>query len=157
MKQDRFLTGILIGIGALIVVALVLFFMRQDTREYKADGAPASVVYNYVLAVTSKDYEKAYTYLADLEHKPTYDEFRQSFLNGMIYPDHVGVDVGEAEINGDVASVELNLIYSPSDPFSSSYRNLERASLVQQDGAWKITSMPYSFWDYNWYQEPFKP
>lgn len=158
MKQDRFLTGILIGIGVLVVVALGMFFMRQDTKEYKTDGAPASVVFNYVLAITNKDYEKAYGYLADLDNKPTYDEFRQSFLNGMIYPDTVGVDVGEAEINGDLASVELNLIYTSSDPFSSGgYRNLERASLVRQDGQWKISAMPYSFWDYNWYQEPFKP
>jgi len=156
MKQDRFLMGILAGIGALIVIALVLFFTRQDTKEYKTDGAPASVVFNYVLAVTDQEYEQAYSYLADLENKPTYEEFRQSFLNGMINADNVGVDVGEAEIDGQVASVEVNLIYASSDPFSSSYRNLDRASLVREDGEWKISSMPYNFWDYNWYQEPIK-
>ena len=32
MKQDRFLTGILIGIGALILIALVLFFTRQEKK-----------------------------------------------------------------------------------------------------------------------------
>jgi hypothetical protein len=156
MKQDRFLTGILIGIGALILVALGLFFARQDTREYKTDGAPASVVFNYVLAITNRDYEKAYGSLADLDHKPTYDEFRRSFLNGMVNPDNVGLDVGEAEIDDDVASVAVNVIYSSSDPFSSNYRNLDRASLVLQADGWKISSMPYSFWDYSWYQEPFK-
>ena len=154
MKQDRFLTGILIGIGVVIVLALVLFFARQDKQEYKADGSPASVVFNYVLAVNNKDYEKAYGYLADLENKPTYDEFRQSFLKGMVSPDNVGVDVGEAEIDNDVASVEVNMIYGSSDPFSSGYRNQDRASLVMQNGEWKISSMPYNFWDYNWYQEP---
>jgi hypothetical protein len=156
MKQDRFLMGILGGIAALIVIALVLFFARQDTREYKTDDSPSSVVFNYVLAVTNKDYEMAYRYLADTENKPTYDEFRQSFLNGMIYADNVGVDVGEAEIDGDIASVEVNLIYSSSDPFSSSYRNVDRATLVREDGAWKITAMPYNFWDYNWYTAPIK-
>ncbi len=157
MKNDRFLMGILAGIGALIVIALVLFFARQDTKEYKTDATPSSVVYNYVLAVTNKDYEKAYTYLADLDKKPTYEEFRQSFLNGIIYTDNVGVDVGEAEIDGDIASVEVNMIYSSTDPFSSSYRNVDRATLIRQDGEWRISTMPYNFWDYNWYQEPFKP
>ena len=152
MKQDRFLIGILAGIGALIVIALVLFFARQDTKEYKTDGSPSSVVFNYVLAVTNRDYEKAYTYLADLANKPTYEEFRQSFLNGMVNADNVAVDVGEEQIDGDVASVEVNLIYGSSDPFSSSYRNLDHAALVQEDGDWRITSMPYNFWDYNWYQ-----
>lgn len=153
MKQDRFLIGILAGIGLLIVIALALFFARQDTKEYKTDGSPPSVVFNYVLAVTNRDYEKAYSYLADLHYKPAYEEFRQSYLNGMLNSDNVAVDVGEAEIDGDVASVEVNLIYASGDPFSSSYRNLDHAALVRQDGDWKITSMPYNFWDYNWYQQ----
>jgi hypothetical protein len=29
--------------------------------------------------------------------------------------------------------------------------------LVKQNGAWKLSSMPYNFWDYSWYQEPYKP
>lgn len=157
MKQDRFLIGILAGIGALILIALFLFFSRKDTNQYKTDGAPESVVFNYVLAVTKKDYEKAYGYLADLENKPTYEEFRQSFLNGMIYPDNVGVDVGVAEIDGEIASVEVNLIYAGGDPFSSGYRNIDRAALVRQAGQWKITSMPYNFWDYSWYQSKLTP
>ncbi len=35
MKQDRFLTGILVGIAVLVVVALAVFFTRQrDTNLY---------------------------------------------------------------------------------------------------------------------------
>lgn len=157
MKQDKFLTGILIGIGALILLALVLFFTRQEKREYVSDSNPEGVTHNYILAVLNKDYEKAYNYLADLEHKPTYDEFRQSFLNGMVNPDNVGVDIAEVEISGDDASVELTIYYSYNDPFSSRYGSPDRANLIQQSGAWKLSYMPYSFWDYNWYQEPFNP
>ena len=153
MKQDRFLIGILIGIAALIVVALVLFFSRQDTQTYRTDGTPDAVVFNYVLAVNEKDYEKAYGYLAELEHKPTYEEFRRSFFNGMVNPNNVGVDVGTADINGDEASVEVKMIYPSGDPFSSTYSNVERAQLVQQDGEWKLSFLPYNFWDFNWYQE----
>lgn len=157
MKQDKFLTGILIGIGALILLALGLFFTRQDKRDYVADTRPAGVVHNYVLAVLNKDYQKAYGYLADLEHKPTYEEFRSSFFTGMVNPKDVGVDVGSAEINDDEAVVSLSIYYSSTDPFSSRYANEDRALLVEQDGAWKLSTMPYNFWDYNWYQEPYKP
>ncbi len=59
MKQDKFLTGILIGVGALILLALGLFFTRQDKREYIADNVPEGVAHNYVLAILNKDYEKA--------------------------------------------------------------------------------------------------
>jgi hypothetical protein len=156
MKQDRFLTGILIGIGALILIALVLFFARKDTKEYQVADTPTAVVYNYVLAITNEDYEMAYEYLAEKENKPTYDQFRQSFFNGSVNADNVGVDVGEADIDGDDAVVDLTLVYSSSDPFSGGYSNTDRAQLVRQNDEWKILYMPYNFWGYDWYQEPFK-
>lgn len=157
MKQDKFLTGILIGVGALIILALVLFFFRQDKRDYLPDDTPEGVTHNYALAVLNKDYEKAYGYLADLKYKPTYEEFRQSFLNGMANPENTGLDVGTATITGDEAVVDLTLYYSYSDPFSSRTGSPDRALLVNQGGNWKVSSMPYSFWDYNWYQEPYNP
>lgn len=157
MKQDKFLTGILIGIGVLIVLALALFFTRQDKRDYLPDDTPEGVAHNYALAVINKDYEKAYGYLAELKNKPTYEEFRQSFLNGMVNPEGMGLDVGKAEVHGDEAIVDLTLYYSYSDPFSTRTGTIERALLVEQDDVWKVSSMPYSFWDYNWYQEPYKP
>ena len=154
MKQDRFLTGILIGIGLLVVLALAVFFTRKDTQTYVSDDTPEGVVHNYVVAVLNKEYEKAYGYLADLKNKPTYDEFHNSFLTGMINPDSSGVDVGQSDITGDDATVDVTLVYNPTDPFSTGYRDTQRAILVKQNGAWKISSMPqYNFFDYNWYQE----
>lgn len=154
MKQDRFLTGILIGIGVLVLAALVVFFTRRDTQTYVSEDAPEGVVHNYVVALLEKDYEKAYSYLADLDNKPAYDDFRQAFLNGAVNPDNVAIDIGDSEISGDEASVEVSMVYNSSDPFSTGYRDIQRAVLVHQGGAWKLSSMPtYYFWDYNWYQE----
>ena len=51
MKQDRFLTGILIGIGLLVVVALAVFFTRKDSQTYIPDTTPDGVVHNYVVAL----------------------------------------------------------------------------------------------------------
>lgn len=154
MRQDRFLTGILIGIGVLVVAALAVFFTRSDAQTYVSENTPEGVTHNYVVAVLNKDYEKAYTYLAELDNKPTYEQFRDTFIKGAINPDNAAVDIGRSEITGDTASVEVALIYNPSDPFSTGYRDVQRAMLVMQDGAWKLSSMPtYYFWDYNWYQE----
>ncbi len=154
MKQDRFLTGILIGIAALVVVALIVFFMRKDTQSYISDASPEGVVHNYVLAVLNGDYKKAYDYLADLDNKPTYEQFRNAFIQGTVNPNNSAVDIGKSEVNEDTASVEVSLIYNPSDPFSTGYRDIQRAILVRQNGAWKLSSMPgYYFWDYSWYQK----
>lgn len=153
MKQDKFLIGILIGIGALVVLALILFFTRQQKRDYIADNTPDGVAHNYVLAVINKDYQKAYSYLADLKYKPTYEEFRQSFFNGNVNSENVGAEVGAAEIDNDVASVEVTIYYSYSDPFSANTGSTDHASLVLQKGAWKLSYMPYNFWAYSWYQK----
>ncbi len=157
MKQDRFLMGILVGIGVLVVLALVVFFTRKDTQTYVADDTPQGVVHNYVVAVLKKDYEKAYSYLADLDHKPTYEVFRAAFLQKAVNPDNSAVDIGEAEVNGEEAYVDVALVHNPSDPFSTGYRDVQRAALVKQNGTWKITAMPtYYLWDYSWYQAPPK-
>jgi hypothetical protein len=154
MKQDRFLTGILIGIAVLVVVALAVFFLRQGSQSYVSEEAPEGVVHNYVLAVLNDDYEKAYDYLAELDTKPTYEQFRDAFLTGVVNPNNSAVDIGDSEVNDDTASVEVALIYNPSDPFSTGYRDVQRAILIKQNGAWKLSSMPgYYFWDYSWYQE----
>jgi len=154
MKQDRFLTGILIGIAVLVVIALAVFFLRQGSQSYKPEVAPEGVVHNYVLAVLDGDYEKAYGYLADLDHKPTYEQFRDAFIKGVVNPNNSAVDIGTSETTDDAAYVEVALIYNPSDPFSTGYRDVQRAVLVRQNGAWKLSSMPgYYFWDYNWYTQ----
>ncbi len=157
MKQDRFLTGILIGIGVLVIAALAVFFIRKDTQTYVSEDTPEGVVHNYVVAVLNKDYKKAYGYLADLDHKPTFDQFRNSFITGGLRPENAAVDIGKSDITGEDAYVEVSMIYNASDPFSSGYRDMQRAILVKQNGAWKISSMPtYYMWDYSWYQVPPK-
>ena len=155
MKQDRFLTGILIGIGILVIAALAVFFIRRDTQTYVEGDTPEGVVHNYVVAILNKDYEKAYGYLADLDNKPTFDEFRNSFVTGILgNPGNAAVDIGDPEVTGENATVEVAMIFNPSDPFSTGYRDVQNAILVQQGGEWKITAMPtYYLWDFNWYQE----
>jgi hypothetical protein len=157
MKQDRFLIAILAGIVVLIAAALVVFFTRQDHASYQPEQVPEGVVHNYVLAVLNKDYEKAYGYLAELDHKPTFSEFRQAFAVGRLTPGSSGVKIGLADVTGDSASVEVSMVYTPGDPFSAGSENLGSAQLLRQNGAWKISSMPtYNFWDFGWYQAPPK-
>src|SRR5512140_2099973 len=153
MRQDRFLTAILIGIAVLIVAALAVYFTRRGQAQYVAEDAPEGVVHNYVLAVLNKDYQRAYTYLADLDNKPTFAQFRQAFAVGRLNPAGNGIQIGKSSISGNDATVEVDMVSSPSDPFSSGYNNVGTAQLVRQGGAWKISAMPtYNLWDYSWYQ-----
>ncbi len=158
MKKDPFLLGILIGIGVLILAAVIIFYARQNTQTYVSENLPDGVVHNYVLAIYNQDYLKAYGYLANLYNKPTYDEFRQFFVTRQDYPGDGGIKIGASVItNNEDATVAVSMVYGPNDPFTSGYNNVGKARLVSQGGAWKISSMPtYNLWDYSWYQIPPK-
>jgi hypothetical protein len=153
MKQDRFLIGILIGIGVLVVVALVLFFTRRTTVQYVADDTVEGVLHNYVLAVQKQDYEKAYSYLADKQDKPSYETFRRAFIQDYVTPGQSGVEILSSNVGNQEAIVNLSIVYVSTDPFSGGgYSNQGNALLVKQDGVWKIYQMPYNYWAYDWYQ-----
>jgi hypothetical protein len=153
MKQDRFLTGILIGIAVLVIVALLVFFIRKDNLVYVAEDTPAGVVQNYVVALHKHDYQRAYNYLADLDGKPTLDQFQQSFLNHSVDPTNAAIEIGKTETTGKSATVALIINNTPRDPFSGEYRNTDYAELISQSGNWKIKQMPYgNFWAFDWYQ-----
>jgi hypothetical protein len=155
MKQDRFLLGILIGIALLVVIALVVFFARPSALQYGPEDNPEGVVRNYIVALYLKDYERAYGYLAEGANKPTFEQFSQPFLLNYVSPSGTGVEVLQTTISAEQASVQLGVVYNPSDPFSSGYRNTETALLTLDNGQWKIKQMPYNFWYYEWYQEPY--
>ncbi len=153
MKKDRFLIGILLGIVVLIVVALAVFFTRKDNLMYVDGSEPSDIVTNYVVAVHKKDYEKAYSYLADLPNKPTFENFKTAFINHSVDPASAGLEIGKAELSETTASVEFGIIFNPGDPFSGGYRNTEYGQLVKQNGVWKISQLPYTVWAYDWYTD----
>jgi hypothetical protein len=138
MKQDRFLTGILIGIAVLVVIALVVFFLRQNSQSYISEESPEGVVHNYVLAVLNDDYEKAYDYLADLDHSQPTSSSGMPF-NGSGQLNNSAVDIGALRSTA-TASVEVALIYNPSDLFDGIPRCAARHP--RQAGGREASSMP---------------
>ncbi len=156
MKKDRFLIVILIAIVILIGSTTILLFTQQGKKSYSDGDTPENVVNNYALSLFNHDYRKAYSYLADKEYKPTYNEFSESFMNTYsTNVDEMALNVGEAEITGDNASVTIYIL-SKGQSLSISRSN-NSAQLIYQDGDWKmIDAGSYNLWNYNWYQEPYE-
>jgi|YNPBryantNP2012_1023418.scaffolds.fasta_scaffold09010_3 hypothetical protein len=154
MKNDRFLLAILLGIGLLSIVAVIrVLTYAPPAMTYGEESTPEGVVHNYLVAIYRGDYERAYSYLADKEKKPSLETFRRAFVLGLINPKEAMAQVGKVTpINDKEARVEINILYSGADPFSPGYSNLQYALLVRQGEAWKIQSMPYPFWDSSWYE-----
>lgn len=158
MRQDRFLLGILVGIILLVVVSLALFYTRQNQAAYVPDDTPQGAVQDYVLAVQKGDYQRAYQYIQDSAIKPDEARFRQSFSGTQLNISGTSLEVEPgASINGSRATVPVTVISAGGGLFSSVNRRLDVATLVLQNGAWKIENIPYPYWDYSWYQPPVKP
>ncbi len=154
MRQDRFLVGILVGIGILVVISLALFFMRQEQADYLPDGTPESAVHNYVLALQKRDFQRAYAYLPEGENKPGLARFQQSFSTQELNLSGSSVEVGEANIDADgIATVNITVIRTSGGLFTSINREPQLALLKQENGSWKITSIPYPYWGWDWYQQ----
>lgn len=149
MKEDRFLTGILIGIALLVVASLTLFFLRKDTQTYIMENSPEAVVHNYIFALQQEEYKRAYVYLADEQNKPTYAEFLRDVLNN----NSDDAQIGEVDIWDDTASVELVFTNTRGGIFFDYYEYTETAFLIQQNGEWKITDMDNHYWYWDWYEE----
>jgi ABC-type amino acid transport substrate-binding protein len=151
MKTDRFLTGILIGIGVLIVLALALFFLRREQVDYRAEDAPDGVVHNYILAIERQDYERAYSYLADRENKPSYSAFRAAFIQKQIDPGRSIATIGETEIFDDEAVVGITITRGGYGLFADPYSDVQSVLLVRQNDTWKIEQAPWPYWGWDWF------
>ncbi len=155
MKQDRFLLGILIFIGVLVVAALALFFLRQDSQVYVADDSPDNIVRNFALALQKQDYQRAYSYLEDAPARPTYDAFRRAFLTNQLNVANNALQVGSIQyVTSTEATVSISILYPGNGPFNQGYSSSDVANLVQQGGAWKLSYMPYPYWSFDWFQPP---
>jgi hypothetical protein len=150
MKQDRFLTGILIGIVVLVIAALALYFVRREQAVYQPEDTPAGVVHNFVLALHNSEYEKAHSYLAETNLKPSLTAFRQPFISRELDVQANSLQIGETDLNGEEAIVAVTVVHASKNPFNDVYHTLDTVTLVQQDGQWRITALPYPYWYWEW-------
>jgi hypothetical protein len=150
MKNDRFLLGILIFIGLLVVVAIGMFVSRNQPQTYMPDDSPESIVFNYSLALAQNDFTRAYGYISGQDGQPTQAVFQSNFARNSMVQDY-GLRIVNESIIDNEAIVEVTVIYSNNGPFDSGYTSEDSARLVLENGAWKITYMPYPYWSFDWY------
>jgi hypothetical protein len=145
MKQDRFLLVILAGIGLLIIVAIALFFVRQNSQTYGPDDTPEGVLRNYVLAINQEDYARAYDYLLETDTKPDFERFQRNLSRKTSIIDRTALKIISVDQIGNEAEIEVILSREGVELFDTRYSTQRTVKLVLQDGVWKLSSMPYPF------------
>lgn len=151
--RDRFFIGVITGIMLLILVSLVLFFIRQKQSANIDETTPTGVVSSYVLAIQHKDFEKAYSYLAEGASRPSLLVFQSSFMTYQgAEAANTPVEVGEEIIDksGETAAVQITLVHGGRSFLDDVYRESQIAQLVKSGSTWKIVEFPYPYWSYDW-------
>jgi hypothetical protein len=153
-SSNRWLIGFGVGIGILVVLAVVLVFTMpgDDEIELLPENTPDGVVQRYVNAIKNENLEEAYGYLSAsaLEDTPRYDTFEEwSAL--FLYPgdaDAWRASIDEAVVDDDslLAKVTVTIeVFDPDGVFSNPvYKRYYAFSLEKQDDVWKITSPLYN-------------
>lgn len=163
MKPKRIL-NIIIGLcGAMIVLAIFVFFIRDRLPQYMTGEDPESVVSNYLTAILREEYDRAYGYLAEWEEKPSFPAFKEKVqgLNGFQFcvtlAKYYNENQNEARIYIDTYNCEdtawqINMAQPRAYPDKREVIPNE-AQLVRQQGVWKIQQMPLPWWDQGWITE----
>jgi hypothetical protein len=151
MRQDRFLIGLLIGIGVIIIAAVSVFLTRRGGEmRYGAEDSPEGVVKNYAIALQKEDYKRAYSYVGKGTNMPSYAVFQQAFVSGNLAISKTSLGLGETTIDGKEAIISITISRSEG-PFGQIFRQKDRVSLKQDEsGGWKIFYAPYPYWDWGW-------
>ncbi len=136
-------------IGVLVAAALILFFTRQGQSTYGDDSTPSGALQNYFLAIQKRDYMRAYTYLADRPGKLGLDDFRRPFFSnqaGEISGTAVEISETTLDQQNQTATVQVTILRAGQGLFDTGSHQQEAATLVQQNGDWKVLSAPYPYW-----------
>ncbi|MEN8243183.1 MAG: hypothetical protein ABFS17_14830, partial [Chloroflexota bacterium] len=147
------LTGILVGVLVLVIAAIGMFFLRKGETGYLEETTPDAVVLNYVYALQTGDYQRAYQYLpAEFkeQQKPSFAEFKSYFNRNQ--SSSTGITIISVDTEESLAWVNLETVQSSGGLFGGIYRSQENAQLIlDADENWKIIYMPYQFWGWDWF------
>lgn len=157
---DRFLATILVGLLAVVVVAIVLVWRSPagTELEYRTGSEPDDVVHNYAVAITKGNEERAKSYLspevlADIEKMEengfnlvrSHTRLAQSGTRVVVVLENI--EDGLATVNADITR-----FHSDPSPFGlfaifddNQFTSSTVVRLRQFDGEWKIVD-PFDYY-----------
>lgn len=134
---ERVLAAV-VGVLVLLAVGAGVLAASRDVPQLDP-ASPEGVTQAFLQAAFDADEEAAAEHLSATSGCDVAD-VRQAYL-----PDDVRVVVESTEVDGDRAVVTLVVtdVYGEGLFGSSEYEHTERARLAREDGAWRLTALPW--------------
>jgi hypothetical protein len=152
MKPDRFLTAIIAGLALLAVAAVIFFTVQNKQVNYGKEDTAVGVLRNYIIAVQKRDYERAYSYLANLADKPTFEQFRSRLVEYQPQLEGITLQIGEQNNSNGTTMIQVRFDRSGGNIFQMMSHEVNNAELEQQTGSWKLKNFIFPYWDWSFYQ-----
>jgi len=146
----RFTWGIVIGVLALVGVALVLAYASPRAAAPPDLGTPEGVTLAFALALQSGDLDQAWTLLApSAQAQTTKDRFITRAEGFRSTYQRARLSTNAPTVDGDTARVDLTRTYPSSGGLlglgDSAYANTSTTRLAREGGQWRITTPPDPF------------
>jgi len=146
----RFTWGIVIGVLALVAVALALAFAAPTRTQAPDLTTPEGVTLAFALALQQGDLDQAWALLApSAQAQTTKDRFITRAEGFRSTYQRARLTTNAATIDGDMARVDLVKSYPASGGLfglgDSSYSNTSTTRLMRVNGEWRITTPPDPF------------
>lgn len=150
-STDKFLTGIVVGIVVLVIVAFVVTLTRPEST-YQAEDTPEGVAHNYLLALQKEDYARAYGYLSPtLDGYPaSVDEFTDAVARyswKFRLDTDTTLTVGSSRKVGNRTMVQVRESRFEGGNLIGNNQSITTfdIELELEEGAWKIVDADYYF------------
>jgi hypothetical protein len=160
-NTDKFLIGIVAGVGLLVGVAFAVALLRPKPA-YRPDDTPEGVAHNYLLALRQADYARAYGYLSPTlaGYPASADAFAGEVYkfdwNFRVGDSSVTLEVTSARVTGERAIVSVRErrfseggLFGSSESTDTFDMTLQRDAAGLARAAWKIVASD-SYWAWCW-------
>lgn len=125
------------AVAAIVVLATVVVLRADDTPTFHP-GTPEHAVSGYVEAIIDSDFATSDAMLTAAARKRCGDGF---YLSGDVQ--RVRITDSRPRPKGMIVEVAITRD-DAGDPFASGYTENDTFVLIEQDGGWKIDSVPWS-------------
>lgn len=151
LRDDRFLLGIIAGIGLLLIAAMVAIVLLRGSAAALPAATPGGTVQRFLQALETQDYDRAYDYLSDtMSNKPSREAFTRYNAEYVTYEQaNMRLRIERESISGETATVVVEVThYSTGNPIfgGGEWTVSETFTLRREGEAWRITSLPYRYW-----------
>ncbi|MDO8107933.1 hypothetical protein Q6348_12080 [Isoptericola sp. b441] len=134
-RPNRLLAGALVVLLAIVGVATAVALTRGP--EKVEAGSPVAVVQDYLTALARGDVTAAAATF-DPASGCTVTDVARAYV-----PDRFRAVLRSRSVDGDGATVQVEITEGADDPFGGGWSHDERFLLIRHAGSWRLTGSPW--------------